>query len=79
MLVDPKPFLMTCPLPSSHKTKIPAIVSLVEERCELARNSLRVIYDPPKDNENKEKFAVCCNAIDFQQDISIKLGKVSLH
>ena len=70
---------MTCPLPKSHKTKIPAIVSVVEEKCELARNSLKVIYDRPQDNETKEKFAVCCNAIDFQQDISAKLGKGSLH
>ena len=70
---------MSCPLPKSHKSKIPAIVSLVEEKCELATNSLKVIYDPPKDNEKKEKFAVCCNAIDFQEDISAKLGRVSLH
>ena len=70
---------MTCPLPSTHKTKIPAIVSLVEERCESAKNSLKVIYDRPKDNERKEKFAVCSKSIDFQQDISPKLGEVSLH
>ena len=70
---------MTCPLPSSHKTKIPAIVSVVEKRCELARNSLKVIYDRPQDNETKEKFAVCSKSIDFQQDIGHKLGKGSLH
>ena len=69
---------MTCPLPNSHKTKIPAIVSLVEESCELATTSLKVIYDPPKDNEKKEKFAVCSKSIDFQEDISVKLGKGSL-
>ena len=79
ILLTVDPYLMTCPLPSSHKNKIPAIVSLVEERCESAKNSLKVIYDRPKDNERKEKFAVCSKSIDFQQDISPKLGKVSLH
>ena len=69
---------MTCPLPSSHQTKIPAIVSLVEESCERTKNSLRVIFDRPKDKERKEKFAVCSKSIDFQEDISVKLGKGSL-
>ena len=70
---------MTCALPVSHKKKVPAIVSVVEERCELAKNSLKVIYDRPKDNENIEKFAVCSKSIDFQEDISAKLGKDSLN
>ena len=69
---------MTCPLPSSHKTKIPAIVSLVEENCERTKNSLKVIFDRPKNKEKKEKFAVCSKSIDFQEDISFKLGKCSL-
>ena len=70
---------MTCPLPKSHETKIPAIVSVVEESCEMTKNSLKVIYDRPKDNEKIEKFAVCSKSIDFQEDISAKLGKDSLN
>ena len=69
---------MTCPLPISHKTKIPAIVSLVEENCERTKNSLKVIFDRPNKGK-KEKFAVCSKSIDFQEDISFKLGKGSLH
>ena len=65
---------MTCRLPDSHKDKVPAVVSLLEEDCEDIRNSLRVIYDPLPKNQQKEKFAVCSKGLDFpREDISVKL------
>ena len=54
-----------------------AVVSLVKEECEEASNSLRVNYNPLKKKEKKEKFAICSKSVDYQQDISIKLGKAS--
>ena len=65
---------MSCPLPDSHKERIPAVVSIVEESCERARNILRVIYNPLRKNEAKEKFAVCSKGLDFpSEDISVNL------
>ena len=65
---------MTCRLPDSHKDKVPALVSLVEEDCEEIRNSLKVIYDPLPENQEKQEFAVCSKGLDFpREDISVKL------
>ena len=69
-----EPYLMSCPLPESHKDKIPAIVSIVEDDCENIRNSLKVVFEPLKKNQRKEKFAVCSKGLDFPgEDISVKL------
>ena len=65
---------MTCRLPDSHKDKIPAVVSLIEDDCEYITNSLRVIYDPLPENQQKGKFAVCSKGLDFpREDISVQL------
>ena len=54
---------MTCSLPVSHKKRVPVIVSLVQEKCEEARNSLKVIYNPLREKEHKQKFAVCSKCL----------------
>ena len=65
---------MSCPLPESHKERIPAVVSIVEESCGRPRNMLRVIYNPLGENEAKEKFAVCSKGLDFpSEDRSVNL------
>ena len=65
---------MNCPLPESHKERIPAVVSIVEESCSRPMNMLRVIYNPLRENESKEKFAVCSKGLDFpSEDISVNL------
>ena len=54
---------MTCSLPVSHKEKVPVMVSLVEEKCDEAKNSLKVIYNPLREKEHKQKFAVCSKCL----------------
>ena len=54
---------MTCSLPVSHKERVPVMVSLVQEKCEEARNSLKVIYNPLREKEHKQKFAVCSKCL----------------
>ena len=53
---------------------MPVSVSLAENKCDQATNNLRVTYDPPKDGEEKRKFAVCVKGLDFpDRDISGRL------
>ena len=69
-----EPYLLTCLLPDSHKDRIPSVVSLVERSCEQPRNSLRVIFEPLRENQQKEAFAVCSKGLDFPtEDISLRL------
>ena len=67
-----QPYLLACQIPKSHAKKIPASVSIVENKCDTATSNLRVIYNPP-DGE-KEQFAVCVKGMDFpEDDLSVKL------
>ncbi|XP_014216670.1 uncharacterized protein LOC106645338 [Copidosoma floridanum] len=67
-----QPYVIACKVPQSHWQKgPPASISLVEKRCDTAKNSLKVIYNkPPK----KKDFAVCVKGLDFlHEDLSIRL------
>jgi len=67
-----QPYLLACQIPKSHAKKVPASVSIVENKCDTATSNLRVIYNPP-DGE-KEQFAVCVKGMDFpEDDLSVKL------
>ena len=66
------PYLISCPIPSSHLNMTPLSVSLVEEECETSTNYLNIIYNPPRDK--KDKFAVCVKGLDFPlEDLSVRL------
>ena len=71
----PKPFLLTCPIPDSHKGMLPSSVSLVEQKCEVATTNLKVTYRPLGEGEAKENFAVCTKGIDFPNDNSPRLAE----
>ena len=71
-LVSVSPYLMYCPIPSSHANMRPVSVSLVEEMCETSTNYLNIIYNLP--TGEKEKFAVCVKGLDFpMEDRSVRL------
>ena len=71
-LVSVSPYLMSCPIPSSHANMRPVSVSLVEEMCETSTNYLNIIYNLP--TGEKEKFAVCVKGLDFpMEDLSLRL------
>ena len=53
-----QPFLLSCPMPSSHLDKVPSAVSLVENSCDRSTNLLKVTYDRPEDKD-KQKIGVC--------------------
>ena len=42
-----EPHLLSCHLPTTHQNKTPISVSIVDEKCDMATNNLRVIYDKP--------------------------------
>lgn len=67
-----QPYLITCTVPDSHRSRgPPGSVSLVERRCETAHNNLWVIYNKP---EHKKPFAVCVKGLDFPHvDLSARL------
>ena len=70
--VSVSPYLMSCPIPSSHANLTPVSVSLVEEMCETSTNYLNIIYNLP--TGEKEKFAVCVKGLDFpMEDRSVRL------
>ena len=71
----PKPFLVSCEVPESHRDRVPSSVSLVEERCATATTNLKVIYNPLKEGEAKEGFAVCTKGLDFPNDNSPRLAE----
>ena len=61
-------------MPLSHRDLAPISVSVVENRCDEATNNLRVTYNPLKEGERKNKFAVCVKGLDFpNDDISLRL------
>lgn len=65
-------FLITCPLPE-NVTKVPLVVSLVNDPCDRATNSLKVQNKRPP-NGVKRDFAVCVKGLDFLfDDLSIPL------
>jgi len=67
-----QPYLLACQLPKTHWGKAPASVSIVEKKCDVATNNLRVIYNKPEGE--KKKFAVCVKGLDFpDDDLSIRL------
>jgi hypothetical protein len=67
------PYLLACPLPDSHKDLVPVSVSLVEAACDMARTSLRVVYNQPAKGEGRKRFAVCVKGLAFPEDLSIRL------
>lgn len=63
------PYLISCNVPPSFS--IPKVVSLVEDTCDRATNSLKVNYN--KENGRKQ-FGVCVKGLDFPDpDFSVKL------
>ena len=67
-----QPYLITFKIPASHTAKIPKMVSLVENPCQHASNSLRVIHNKPK--EESKKFAVCVKGLTFPDvDLSLRI------
>ncbi|XP_054279522.1 uncharacterized protein LOC128997811 [Macrosteles quadrilineatus] len=68
---DLHPYLMTCPIPREYRNEVPDSVGIVEEKCDMSSNNLRVIYKKP---EKKKDFAVCVKGLDFPyQDVSVRL------
>ncbi|CAL4110174.1 unnamed protein product [Meganyctiphanes norvegica] len=66
-------YILTCYIPSEHRTYIPSAVSLVEHECDHATNVLRVKYSLPKDGA-KENYAISIKCIDYPyQDFSFYL------
>lgn len=55
-------FMITCPIPATHASLVPDSVSLVEHKCDTARNHLKVIYNKA---EKKQGFAVCATPLNF--------------
>lgn len=69
-----QPYLMSCRLPPEMRNTVPAAVSLVENKCDLATNLLRVIYNKPVSQQPPQGFAVCVKGLDFlEDDLSVRL------
>jgi hypothetical protein len=69
-----QPYLLACQLPKSHRRLTPVAVSIVENFCDNATNSLKVIYNKRGVNEPKAPFAVCVKGLDFPDaDLSVRL------
>ncbi|XP_049779911.1 uncharacterized protein LOC126176783 [Schistocerca cancellata] len=66
-----QPYLISCKVPDSHKSKVPAVVSVVEHQCDTATASLRISHEKP---EKKKGFAVCVKGLDFKHaDMTLRL------
>ncbi|CAG7732584.1 unnamed protein product, partial [Allacma fusca] len=66
-----QPYLLSCVVPRSHFGQVPDSVSVVEHKCDSAKNNLRVLYSEPR---KKENFAVCVKGLDYlNDDLSIRL------
>ncbi|XP_039298427.1 uncharacterized protein LOC111057086 [Nilaparvata lugens] len=66
-----QPYLMACQIPEEFQKLVPASVSIVEDKCDIAKNNLRVIYKKPYETKN---FAVCVKGLDFSHsDLSVRL------
>ncbi|XP_053202605.1 uncharacterized protein LOC128387433 [Panonychus citri] len=71
-----QPYVINCKIPriKGFPKKIsyaPNSVSLVDSKCQKARNNLRVINNRP---EVKQDFAVCVKGLDFlHEDLSVRL------
>jgi len=59
------PSLITCPIPRAVGDRVPIFVSLVENMCDIASNSLRVTYNKPADSQGKGGFVVCVKMLDY--------------
>ncbi|XP_034109022.1 uncharacterized protein LOC117571126 [Drosophila albomicans] len=66
------PTLISCPLPKPKggKAEVPEMVSLVADRCDRAKNLLRVVHELPEPSEVQQsksarRFMVCVKAMDF--------------
>lgn len=69
-----QPYLMSCRIPAERRDSVPAAVSLVENKCDLATNCLRVIYNKPVSEDAQKNFAVCVKGMDFlYDDLSVRL------
>jgi hypothetical protein len=47
---------------------VPAVVSVVDNRCDTATNALRVTYDKPVSEDKKGKMAVCMKLLRYHND-----------
>ena len=71
----PQPYLLTCPLPKLLKHLIPTHVSLVEKRCDKAKNHLKVTFNKAE-RKSKKGFGVCVKGIVLPKtDIAIRLAE----
>ena len=71
----PQPYLLTCPLPKLLKHLIPTHVSLVEKRCDKAKNHLKVTFNKTE-RKSKKGFGVCVKRIVLpKSDIAIRLAE----
>lgn len=68
-----RPYLIACRIPIQYHGVVPDSVSIVENKCDLATNNLRVIYNRPPDGK-KKNFAVCVKGLDLPySDLSVRL------
>lgn len=69
-----QPHLLSCRLPKERRNTVPVAVSLVENKCDLATNCLRVTYNKPISEHHRKPFAVCVKGLDFlYDDLSARL------
>ena len=70
-----QPYLLTCPIPSSHAQKNPVLVSVVENACDTSTVLLKVTHDKLEEGEEKKKFAVCVKGLDMPDDLTARLAE----
>lgn len=69
-----QPYLMQCVVPAERRHSAPPLsVSLVEAKCDKAKNNLRVVNDVLPPGEQKKDFAVCVKGLDILADISLRI------
>ena len=70
---SPKPLMLSCKIPESHRDQVPSSVSLVEGKCDIATTNLRITYNQLPVGETKGDFAVCVKGIDYVDNLSDRL------
>ncbi|CAL4122333.1 unnamed protein product [Meganyctiphanes norvegica] len=71
----PRPYLLTCKIPSEIENELPEAVSLVHDAaCIYAKTLLRVIDNRPENGGLKKGIAVCVKGLDYMHsDLSVQL------
>jgi len=70
----PTSALMSCVIPVTHQNKIPTSISIVEDKCERARNHLKVTFEKKSSETLDNKVAICVKGHTFpESDMSIRL------